>query len=496
MAFLSFSKNSIQKLHSGMKRILALSIFTILSLSSTFAEGGPGFDIKVKLENYASDELVLAFHFGEKQYVKDTAKIDLNGWFHFHADTLLQPGIYLLVMKPENNYLQVLIPEKDQEFTVTTDTKDWVNKIKFKGSADNDIFYDYLRFLNKQRPEADSLKAKIARSKGNPADSIRYTTELGAIDKIVRKYQEDLVAKNPQSLAARITKASIEPELPEFLGSESEASLKRYYWIREHYFDNIDIADPALLRSPVLHPKVDQYITKVVPQHPDSVNLALDWLFKKLENSQETYKYFLVHFLNYYAKSQLVGFDACYVHLAQNYYCVGKAPWTKKEDLEKICDNAARLEPILIGKTAPNIVVTDRQNKQHALWDVDADYTVLFFWAPDCGHCKKAAPHMVEFANKYKDKGIKVFAVCTYAAKSAEEKDFPDCWKGIEEKGFSDDLFMNMTDPFMRSRYKKLYDVQTTPQIFILDRSHKILMKRIGAEQLIKVMEELLKMKK
>jgi hypothetical protein len=116
-----------------------------------FCRRRPGFDIKVKLENYASDELVLAFHFGEKQYVKDTAKIDLNGWFHFHADTLLQPGIYLLVMKPENNYLQILIPEKDQEFTVTTDTKDWVNKIKFKGSADNDIFYDYLRFLNKQR---------------------------------------------------------------------------------------------------------------------------------------------------------------------------------------------------------------------------------------------------------------------------------------------------------------------------------------------------------
>lgn len=52
---------------------------------------------------------------------------------------------------------------------------------------------------------------------------------------------------------------------------------------------------------------------------------------------------------------------------------------------------------------------------------------------------------------------------------------------------------MNMVDPFIRSRYKKLYDVQTTPSIFILDRNHKILMKRIGAEQLDKVMEEVIK---
>jgi thiol-disulfide isomerase/thioredoxin len=119
---------------------------------------------------------------------------------------------------------------------------------------------------------------------------------------------------------------------------------------------------------------------------------------------------------------------------------------------------------------------------------------VLFFWAPDCGHCKKAAPFMIEFAQKYKDKGVKVFAVCTAVAKTIEEKDGPECWKGVEEKGFTDDLFMNLVDPLLRSKYKTLYDVQSTPQIFILNREHKILMKRIGAEQLVgNVMDEVMK---
>jgi thiol-disulfide isomerase/thioredoxin len=477
-----------------MKRFSALTIFTILSFSLAYASGGPGFNIKVKLENYPANELVLGFHFGEKQYVKDTAALGADGFFTFSADTLLQPGVYLLVMKPDNNYLQVIVPENDQDFTISTDVKNSVDKMRFKGSEDNEIFYDYLRFLNKQRPEADSLRAKLNRSKGNVADSTRYAIELEGLDKIVKRYQLELINKYPKTLSARITKASIEPEVPEFKGDdETELARKRYYWARNHYFDNIEVTDGALLRSPVLHPKVDQFITKITPQHPDSVNIALDWLFAKMEKSPEVYKYFLVHFLNHYAKSQIVGFDACYVHIAKKYYCVGKAPWTKKEDLEKICDNAERLEPILIGKTAPNIVVTDRNNKQHALWDVDADYTVLFFWAPDCGHCKKSAPFMVEFAKHFKDRNVKVFAVCTAVAKTAEDKDVPDCWKGVEEKGFTDDLFMNMTDPFIRSRYKKLFDVQTTPQIFVLDRNHTIKMKRIGAEQLIKVMEEMIK---
>lgn len=479
-----------------MKSIIALSFFSVLSISAILANGGPGFNIRVKLENYPSTQLVLGFHFGEKQYVKDTVSLGADGWFTFSADTLLPPGIYLMVLQPDNNYLQVLIPENDQDFSLTTDVKDSINKMKFKGSTDNEAFYDYLRFLNKQRPEADSLRAKLGRAKGNAVDSLRLTKELSGLDEVVKKYQRDIVAKYPGSLTARITMASVEPEIPEFKGDEAEVQRKRYYYARAHYFDNIDITDPALLRSPVLHPKVEQFITKLTPQHPDSVNVALDWLFSKTKANPEINKYFLVHFLNYYAKSTIVGFDACYVHIALNYYCIGLAPWTKKEDLEKICDNAARLEPILIGKTAPNIVVSDRNNQQHALWDVDADYTVIFFWAPDCSHCKKSAPHMVEFAEKFKNRGVKVFAVCTAVAKSMEEKDVPDCWEGIKEKGFSDELFMNMVDPFIRSRYKKLYDVQTTPQIFILDRSHKILMKRIGAEQLIKVMEELMRFEK
>lgn len=470
-----------------MKRYFALTIFALLSLSSLYADGG-GYKIRVKLDNYPHQSLTLGFHYGDKQYVKDTAAVGADGWFTFEADTLLPCGVYLLVLKPDNNFIQVLIPADDQDFTMTTDAKDSVLKMKVKGSDDNETFYDYLRYLNGLRPEADSLRAMIGRSKGNPADSIKYTTKLADIDKSVKKFQQELIAKHPGFMSTKIVKASIEPELPDFKGDDKEVQRKKYFWYRNHFFDNIDLADPCLLRSPVLHPKIDQFVTKVSPQHPDSVNAAVDFIIDKMKGTKENYKYYLIHFLNFYAKSNLVGFDACYVHIGKKYYCSGQATWTKKEDVEKICDNVARLEPILIGKIAPNITVTDRENKPHNLWDVDADYTVLFFWAPDCGHCKKAAPFMVEFAKKYKDRGVKVFAVCTAVGDKG-----PECWKGVEEKGFTDDLFMNLTDPYIRSHYKTLYDVQTTPQIFILDRKHEILSKRIGAEQLSDVMEMVMK---
>ena len=473
-----------------MKRTLALALFAFLSTTLLFANGGgKGHRIRVKLDNYPEKQLVLGFYYGDKTYVKDTASLGADGYFSFEADTLLPCGVYLLVLKPDNSFIQMLVSEKNQVFTITTDTKETVEKMKIKGSDDNAVFYDYLRFLNKQRPEADTLRAQLNRAKSHVKDSIRLTEALNEVDKKVKKYQRDLVAKNPATMTAKIILASLEPDIPEFEGKEDEAKImKRRNWYREHFFDNVDISDPCLLRSPVLQPKVDQYVQKFAVQHPDSISLAVDYVISKVKKTPDIYKYFLIQFLNYYAKSTYVGMDAVYVHIAKTYYCTGAADWVKKEDMEKICDNAARLEPILIGKIAPNITVQDRNNKPVTLWDVDADYTVLFFWDPECSHCKKAAPFMVEFAKKYKDRGVKVFAVCTAVTEKG-----PDCWKGVEEKGFSDFLFLNTYDPFIRSRYKTLYDVKTTPQIFILDRKHEILMKRIGGEQLDKVMEDVMK---
>jgi thiol-disulfide isomerase/thioredoxin len=469
-----------------MNRIILLALSLCLS-ASVFAQ--KGYNIRVKLDNYPEKDLILGFHYGEKQYVKDTVQADKDGFFVFKADTMFPPGVYLLVLLPDKRPVEVMLNKEDQDFTLITDAKEPVSKMKVKDSEDNELFYKYLQFIGGLRPEADTLRAQMSRAK-TKKDSAAITEKLTKMDERVKKYQQDYITKYPNLTGAKIVKASIEPEIPEFTGTDDkDKQRKRYYYYRGHYFDNINLADPVFLRSPLLHTKLDNFISKVAPQHPDSLNAIIDELFKKMEGSPETRRYYISHYLNYFAKMQLVGFDACYVHIGKNYFCT--ATWPAKEDLEKICDNVRRLEPILIGKIAPNIVVKDRNNQPHALYDVDADYTILFFWAPDCGHCKKAAPHLVEFAKKWKDRGVKIFNVCTAVTDKG-----PDCWKGVEEKGFDDGLFMNMYDPYIQSRYKTLYDVQTTPQIFILDRKHEILMKRIGAEQLDKTMESLIEIMK
>jgi thiol-disulfide isomerase/thioredoxin len=119
------------------------------------------------------------------------------------------------------------------------------------------------------------------------------------------------------------------------------------------------------------------------------------------------------------------------------------------------------------------------------LHDVESPFTVVYIWDPDCGHCKKAAPKVVEFYEKFKDKGVTIFSIC---GKFTDE--VKTCWDTIEEKGF--DNFMNVVDPYHRSKYKVLYNIKSTPQIFILDENKEIIMKRIGAEQLSEVMDQII----
>jgi len=479
--------------------------FVLFSLTSISAKDG-GYQIKVKIDGFQEKEVFLGYHYGDKQYIKDTVAVDSKGYFTFEGDEPLEGGVYLIIMPPDNQYIQLMINEGDQHFNLETTADNPVGNAKVKGSPDNEAFYEYMSFLSKQRPKAEKLNEGIKAAEGNPAEKEKLTKRLTNLNEEVKKYQKDLLTKFPNFLTSAIVQASFEVPLPEFKGTEDEVKLQRYSYYKEHYFDNIKMGDSRLLRSPVLFNRIDYYINKLTPQHPDSINLSIDRILNLVKPSEETFKYYLIHFLNVYAKSKIVGMDAVYVHIADTYYATGMAPWTEEEQLEKIVDNANTLRAILIGKIAPDVKMkildiegsiklkdNENEHQRHkslgplSLHEVESPYTVLFMWDPDCGHCKKSMPKMLEFYDKYKPKGVEVFAVCTKTY-----KDIPECAETIKEKNMI--KWINVYDPYIQSKYKTLYDVRSTPQVYILDEKKEIISKRIGAEQIDEVMEQILKM--
>jgi thiol-disulfide isomerase/thioredoxin len=179
---------------------------------------------------------------------------------------------------------------------------------------------------------------------------------------------------------------------------------------------------------------------------------------------------------------KIVGQDAIYVHMVDTYYRKGKAPWLKEENLKKMEENANDLRPILINKIIPDITTYKQDGSAINLHSVQAQYTVVIFWAPDCGHCKQIMPSVVKFEENNRDKGLKIFAVCTKGGDKTTT-----CWPAIEEKKMQN--FINTADEY--GRFNQQIRIKTTPKIFILDSKKKIIMKDISGEDLEKIFNDI-----
>ena len=455
-----------------------LTNLLILSLNGV----AQGYEIKVNIKGYTNDTLLLGYHYGDKQYIKDTS-VSKFGNFVFKADTALESGMYLVVLQPDHQFFQILIDAGKQKFSIETDTSDLAGHLKFKGSPLNTDFNKYIDFISENRLKADSIGHLIKQQENN-ADISKLKSQLESIDKSVKSRQNQIIKDQPNSILSLLIKWTLDVEVPEFVGTEEEKNEKAFYHYKSHYFDFADFQDDRSVRLPLFHSKLERFMQKLTVQIPDSINSSLDYILSKCKVGTDLFKYVLSTQLNTFANSKYVGMDAVYVHLVEEYYGKGKAPWIDAEALAKMTADAKALKPLLIDKIAPNITVFKQDSTPISLHDVKAKYTILLIWAPDCGHCKQSMPSIKKFYEEYKSKGVEIFAVC-----SKTGPDEKTCWEGVSQLGMGG--WINTSDPQHKSKFRLVYDVKTTPQVYFLDENKKILTKKIAGEQFKEVMDKI-----
>lgn len=469
-------------------RIILTCLFAFFWVSSTSAQKNSSalknYNVKIQVHGLKDSTVYLANYYGDKQYIQDTAKADGQGKFSFSGKELPGGGIYLVVL-PGKKYFEFIFVEPS--FSLETDTADYVKNMKVKGSEENKLFFEYLKFISQKQKETQPLRAAYERLKDNKEkkDSIAIIRErLTAIDKEVKDYKLNFMKNHSSRFLAKIFKASQEPEIPEAPklpnGKIDSTFAFRYY--KAHFLDSVDFSDDRLLRTPVLHGKIEQYIKKLTVQVPDSINAAADYLVSKARANKEVFKYVVHYITNTYETSGIMGMDAVFVHMAEKYYTYDQAYWVDSTNIYKIGARAKTLKPLLIGKKAPALVLKDDKDVYRSLYDVKAKYTILLFWDPDCGHCKKVMPKVQELYHKVKSKGVEVYAVCTEVEK---EK-----WlKYIEENKLD---WINVADTELQNHFRAVYDITSTPQLYLLDQNKIIKAKKLDIEQLGDYLEKLL----
>ncbi|GAA5222129.1 TlpA family protein disulfide reductase [Membranihabitans marinus] len=455
------------------------TVFLVLGMWSSMLGQDQGHEIKVFLENNENDTLYMAYFYGDNQYVTDTAVRNSQDAYVFSKKETLKHGIYILVLPPKNEFFQFMV-EDSQNITIKADAKNIVNTIEITGSPLNVAFYDYLKLIEVSRVKKQSVMDSL--NNATDAEKSILENKIVDIDRQVLHKQDELMKSYDGTLLDIILASSREPDIPSFDGlDKEEKQRKAFQYYHDHYFDNVPLDNDIILRTPFIHNKVMTYIDQYTYQIPDSINRAIDVFLSKIDEDQDLYRFFLIKFLNKYANSKVIGFDAIYVHLAQNYYGKGKAPWIDEETLVKILDNAERFSYTLIGKDAPEIRLYDVYNEREiTLNTFKGNYTVMIFWSPTCNHCQKVMPTMPDIIKKFSNKNVKFVSICTKADES--------CKTFVDENIGESPMFHSLP----LSNYGKVYDVRSTPKIFVVSPEGKIASKGLAVEQIEEVVNLLI----
>jgi peroxiredoxin len=435
-----------------------------------------GYDIKIKIKGMKpGSNCILAFYYEDKNLIKDSAIVTEKEEIVFKRPEKCPQGLYFIVSDHKKCF--DLIMDEAQHFSMETDTLDYVQHMKVKGSEENSFFYDYQKFIFSQYKIASPLRKQLKTTQNK--DSIQAITDkLLKIDNEVRNYGKLYFKNNPNAFIVKFLTATNEPTIPESptLANGKKDTLFPYRYYKTHFFDNIDFNDYRLLRSNIFYPKITQYMDKMTLQTVDSIKLAADYLIEKSRNNPDMFKYIMTWLTYRYESSKIMGMDAIFVYLTKKYYLTHQAYWADSTQLAKMGERAYILEPLLIGKKSPQITMLDSAGKTISLYDVKAKYTIVVFWDVDCGHCQKEIPRLKEmYVNKLKGMGVEVYAIAT------EEK--VKAWKLFIDTHHLNWINVHQPDEYKRAVTKKFFDIFSTPFIYVLDENKIIKAKHIDAEQ-------------
>jgi peroxiredoxin len=477
-----------------MKKLLAI-LFISGFCATTFA-GTEGYKIKIKINGLKDTAIYLGNYYGNKQYYKDTARVDKNGICVFEGKEPLPGGVYSLIFN-NMQLFEFIVNEPVIEFE--TDTTNYVKNLVVKKSEENKLFFNHLFFVSEKQRAIQQLQAKMENA--DEAGKKKLREDMMAIGEEIKTFRLDMMEKNPNSFVTATFNAMREPEIPRFEDEKNDSTIRflQYNYLKDHYWDHFDFKDERLVRTQFYHNKLDKYLNKIVFQRPDSINKEVDWIISQLTKGSELFKYTVHYVTNTFEKSKIMGMDAVFVHMAQNYYTHELAFWVDSAQVEKIQERATALAPLLVGKVTPNLKLLDTARVNWVnLHKLKADYTILVFWDPDCGHCKKELPKMAEYYETIRDQNVLVYAVSS---------DHNEEWKkfirehkmdfinvAIPQEVYKDQQKVNeyvlsgKTD-VASLNYSATYDIFSTPQVYLLDKDKKIIGKKLDTDLLKQVLE-------
>lgn len=465
-----------------MKRLLTLAGL-LLSLSVTAQ-----YNISLSIPQFDTGTAYLTYHYGKNLMIADSGAVSPKGLVVFKGNESLPSGIYSVVL-PGKRILSDFFVDKEQNIQISMpDTLKFMEMV-VKGSPENNLFKEYQKKTTSLGMQLQAARKNYTTAK-NAQDSAKYEKEFTQLNSELVAYRKSIIDQQPESMLAAVLSAMQEPEILHKEPKTRQDSLDNYYHYKAHYWDGITFMDERILRTPFFIPKFERYYREIIHQSPDSIIKDIDYKLLLARNAPELFKYMLNWLTDEYINPKYMGQDAVFVHLFNKYHSKGLSPWLNEKQMETITRRAYMQMSNLIGEKAANLNLLDSNNKPRPLYDVKASYTIVVFWDPSCGHCKKEVPKLDSiYRANWKDKDVKIYAVLSEFNKTewvnfVKKHDLKEWIHVHQTKEMADDDIAKK-----QPSYKQLYDVVQTPTIYLLDKEKRIIGKKLTLEQINDLLE-------
>ena len=431
------------------------------------------YEITLTINNGKDSVMYMGHYYAKGNQVVDIAFLDKKGRFVFSSTTDTLPyGLYFFA-NPKGTYVEFVVYREKPFFTFVTDERDWTSNMKVKGSRQNEFFYQF-HLIDGQ------YSMDLAQH--------NYTMDSATFEKYkVRKLLQldsvkmSMINQQPDMLLSKMMLCSKEVEPPVVSASGDTLTYnQRFDYYLRHYFDNMMLEDNSLVRTPraVFYDRVMDFFDKKLKYAPPQTIISyMDPMLDRCKAAPDVFRYLVLTLMEKYLQSNVMVYDEVYVHLVKKYYASDDNFWSSPSNIDKELLRANKWERLLVGHEAPELILYDTLHIPHSLHAFPHKWKLLVFWSPNCGHCKHVIPAVYNVFVKYQSQyDIGAFTILS----DPDDKTRAEWKKFMVEKGMDSPVWLSLDGGEANVDWHDVYDITTTPQIYLIDENNIIQAKKLG----------------
>jgi thiol-disulfide isomerase/thioredoxin len=433
------------------------------------------YSIQVKVDSMRTKKAYLFDYVGINRNLVDSAKAAPDGSFSFNLPANAHPGMYRIVVGPEQFWDIIFNRE---QIRMRTHFSAIIDSLKVLESSENQLLNSYMQFFVGLQRKQELLQRLAPLYPPSDPFQQQVWSELQKVRATDPEMKtREIIEKHPDTYVAGFLRLELSPKIPAAIPPKDEMT-----YVLDHFWEHLNFADTNLMYSPGLVNKVRTYFGIFQQVYPpdkleEAMKKGLDKLMSAAAVNDVLFQFLLEDIAQWAERTE---FDDFFTYLSEFYLaqasCIDEK---KKGEFKELVESYQKTSP---GKQVPEIVIPRDSKGALVLSEIPSRYILVVFWASWCPHCNDMLPKVQELYGKLSRPDFEVVAISL----DSKKKEWEDA---IQKNGLTWINYSELKGWDCSIAYD--YGIRATPTMILIDRKRTVIAKPRNPEMLQQKLMEL-----